>query len=198
MTSQDQLNPDTAVTIGRITAAHGIRGEVKVEPLTDFPQRFQPGSRLWLDGAPHDVERGRPQGRNVILKLRGVDSRTQAEALAGKALLAPEAAPIEDEGVYYLHDVIGLRVEDTAGQTLGRLAEVLSTGSNDVYVVRGDRGELLLPALDDVIRQVDLPGGRILVDVPDGIEFAKPAPPRKRRPSGREKQEAGGKGGGAS
>ena len=94
--------------------------------------------------------------------------------------------------------MIGLRVEDTAGQTLGRLAEVLSTGSNDVYVVRGERGEVLLPALDDVIRQVDLPGGRILVDVPDGIEFAKPAPPRKRRPSGREKQEAGGKGDSAS
>jgi 16S rRNA processing protein RimM len=194
MTSQDQLNPETAVTVGRITTAHGIRGEVKVEPLSDFPQRFQPGSTLWLDGAPHDVERGRPQGRSVIVKLSGVDTRTQAEALAGKALLAPEAARIEDEGVYYLHDVIGLRVEDTAGEALGRLAEVLSTGSNDVYVVRGDRGELLLPALDDVIREVDVPGGRILVDIPEGIEFAKPAPPRKRRPSGREKQEAGGKG----
>jgi 16S rRNA processing protein RimM len=198
MASQEPLNPETAVTVGRITTAHGIRGEVKVEPLTDFPRRFQPGSTLWLDGVPHDVERGRPQGRNVILKLRGVETRTQAEALAGKALLAPEAAQIEDEGVYYLHDVVGLRVEDAAGQTLGRLAEVLSTGSNDVYVVRGERGELLLPALDDVIREVDVTGGRILVDVPEGIEFAKPAPPRKRRPSGREKQEAGGHGGSAT
>ena len=188
----NRLNPQTAVTVGRITAAHGIRGELKVQPLTDFPQRFQPGSRLWLDGAPHDVERGRPQGRNVILKLRGVDTRTQAEALAGKELLAPEATQIEAEGVYYLHDVIGLRVEDAAGETLGELAEVLSTGSNDVYVVRGERGEMLLPALDDVVRRVDVAGGRIIVDVPNGIEFARPAPPRSRRPSGREKQEAGG------
>jgi 16S rRNA processing protein RimM len=198
MASQEPLNPETAVTIGRITAAHGIRGEVKVEPLTDFPRRFQPGSILWLDGAPHDVERGRPQGRSVILKLSGVDSRTQAEALAGKDLLAAEATPIEGEGIYYLHDIVGLRVEDAAGQTLGRLAEVLSTGSNDVYVVRGDRGELLLPALDDVVREVDVARGRIVVDVPEGIEFAKPAPPRKKRPSGREKQEAGGQGGSAT
>ncbi len=178
------INHETAVTIGRITTAHGIRGEIKVEPLTDFPERFQPGSRLWLDGTPYEVKRGRWQRRTVILKLRGIDSRTQAEALAGKALTAPEATPIEDQDVYYLHDVIGLRVEDTAGETLGKLAEVLSTGSNDVYVVRGERGELLLPALDDVIHEVDIAGGRIVVAVPDGLDFARPAQARGPRRKG--------------
>jgi len=184
LTSDSDLNLATAVTVGRITAAHGIRGEIKVEPLSDFPARFQPGSRLWLDGVPYEVERGRWQKRSVILKLRGVDSRTQAEALPGKELLAAEVTPIEDEDVYYLHDVIGLRVEDTKGELLGKLTEVLSTGSNDVYVVRGDHGELLLPALDDVIREVDVPGGRIVVDIPDGIEFARPGPPSGRRDKG--------------
>ena len=178
----EAFNPETAVTVGRISAAHGIRGEVKVEPLTDFPERFQPGSRLWIEGVAHEVERGRWQRRNVILQLRDVADRNQAEALVGKALLAAEATPIQEEDVYYLHDVIGLRVEDASGDPLGKLAEVLSTGSNDVYVVRGDRGELLLPALDDVVREVDVPGGRIVVDVPDGIEFARAAPPRPRRP----------------
>jgi 16S rRNA processing protein RimM len=181
LTSDSDLNPETAVTVGRITAAHGIRGEIKVEPLTDFPERFQPGSRLWIDGTPYEVERGRWQGRSVVLKLSGVDTRNEAEALPGKQLLAPEATEIEEEDTYYLHDVIGLRVEDAAGETLGELAEVLSTGSNDVYVVRGERGELLLPALDDVVRQVDIPGGRIVVDVPEGIEFARAAQPRNRR-----------------
>jgi 16S rRNA processing protein RimM len=184
MTPEDALDPKTAVAVGRITSAHGIRGEVNVESLTDFPQRFQPGSRLWIDGSPYNVERGRPQGRSVILKLSEVADRNQAEALTGKTLLAPEASQIEDEDVYYLHDIVGLHVETRDGETLGDLAEVLSTGSNDVYVVRGDRGELLLPALDDVILEVDVKAGRILVDIPEGIEFTKPAAPRTRRPKG--------------
>jgi 16S rRNA processing protein RimM len=182
LTTDPELNPQTAVTVGRITAAHGIRGEVKVEPLTDFPERFERGSRLWLDGTPFDVERGRWQGRNVILKLHGIDSRTQAEALARKQLQAPEAMQIQDENVYYLHDIIGLRVEDRSGKQLGQLADVFSTGANDVYVVRGEQGELLLPALDDVVLEVDAKAGRIVVEVPEGIEFARPAAPRKKRP----------------
>jgi 16S rRNA processing protein RimM len=182
LTRDPELNPKTAVTVGRITTAHGIRGEVKVEPLSDFPERFERGSRLWLDGAPRDVERGRWQGRNVILKVTGVDDRTQAEALVGKELLAPEAMQIEDEDVYYLHDIIGLRVEDGSGEKLGQLADVFSTGANDVYVVRGEQGELLLPALDDVVLDVDPKAGRIVVEVPDGIEFAKPGAPKNKRP----------------
>jgi 16S rRNA processing protein RimM len=161
------------VTVGRIVAAHGIRGELKVESLTDFPERFETGSRLWLNGEQWVVERGRISGRSVILKLRGLDTRSEAEALRGGELTVPEPAKLEDEGVYYLHDIIGLPVYDTTGETLGKLFDVLSTGSTDVYVVRGDRGELLLPALDDVVTEVDVAGGRIVVDVPEGIEFQK-------------------------
>ncbi|HLG12083.1 MAG TPA: ribosome maturation factor RimM, partial [Dehalococcoidia bacterium] len=183
MTTPDpELDPATAVTVGRITAPHGIRGEVKVEPLTDFPQRFEAGSRLWLDGVPYTVERGRWQQRNVILKLRGIDTRNQAEALPGKELLAPQAMPIEDEGVYYLHDILGARVQETSGAALGELADVFSTGANDVYVVRGPRGEILLPALDDVVLEVDLQARRITVAIPDGLEFTTAAPPKRRRP----------------
>jgi 16S rRNA processing protein RimM len=190
MTPTPELNPETAVTVGRISAAHGVRGEVKVQPLTDFPERFQRGSLLWMDGAPQKVVLGRPQGRNIILKLEGVNTRTDAEALIGKELMATEATLIEEEDVYYLHDVIGLLVEDEKGETLGQLAEVLSTGSNDVFVVRGERGELLLPAMDDVVREVDIAGGRVVVEVPDGIEFAKaPQPrPRGRRPPQRKER----------
>jgi len=183
MTTPDpELDPATAVTVGRITAPHGIRGEVKVEPLTDFPQRFEAGSRLWLDGVPYTVERGRWQQRNVILKLRGIDTRNQAEALPGKELLAPQAMPIEAEGVYYLHDILGARVQEASGAALGELADVFSTGANDVYVVRGPRGEILLPALDDVVLEVDLQARRITVAIPDGLEFTTAAPPKRRRP----------------
>ena len=144
-----------------------------MQPLTDFPERFEAGSRLWLNGAERIVQRGRWAGRSVILKLRGLETRNEAETLRGAELTVPEAAELVDEGVYYLHDIIGLPVFDAGGRTLGTLEEVFSTGSTDVYVVRGDRGELLLPALDDVVTEVDLSGGRIVVSVPEGIEFQR-------------------------
>lgn len=161
------------VTVGRILAPHGIRGELKVQPLTDFPERFETGSRLWLNGQQWVVQRGRWAGRSVILKLRGLETRDEAEALRGAELTVPEVTELEDEGVYYLHDIVGLSVFDADGQQIGRLDDVFSTGSTDVYVVRGDRGELLLPALDDVVTEVDVADGRIVVAIPEGIEWAK-------------------------
>jgi 16S rRNA processing protein RimM len=184
------------ITVARIIAVHGVHGEVKVEPLSDFPHRFERGSSLVLDGAPVVVERSRAQGRNLILKLEGIDTRNAAEELTGKELTVAEAAAIEEEGVYYLHDVIGLRVEDGSGKELGRLVEVLSTGSNDVYVVRGEEGELLLPALEDVILRVDVSAGLMVVDVPPGIEFQAAAAP-SRRPARRRPPASQGPGGGA-
>lgn len=185
------LDPRKAVTVGRVLTPHGVRGEIKVEPATDFPERFAPGSRLWLDGRPYVVERSRAQGASLIVKLLGVDSRNDAEVLRAKRLYAAEPFRIEAEGLYYVHDIIGLRVETESGEALGEVEEVLATGSNDVYVVRGERGELLLPALDDVVKRVDTESRRMIVEVPPGIEFQPAAsrtrqrrPPRRpRRPS---------------
>lgn len=182
MTSdQTPLDQSTSVSIGRIAAAHGIYGEIKVDPLTDFPQRFDQGSQVWLAGQPRRVQRSRWQGKLVILKLAGINDRTTAESLKGQELQAPEAMPIEDEDVYYRHDIIGLDVVDQSGETLGKVEDVFSTGANDVYVVRGPRGELLLPAIEDVIKQVDLATGRIFVDLIPGLDFLvyKPKAPRR-------------------
>jgi 16S rRNA processing protein RimM len=161
------------VTVGVILAPHGIRGEFKVQPLTDFPERFEAGSRLWLNGQQWVVQQGRWTGKNLILKLRGLETRNEAEALRGAELTVPEPTTLEDEGVYYLHDIVGLPVVDAVGEKLGTLEEVFNCGSTDVYVIHGDRGELLLPALDDIITEVDIANGRIVVDVPEGIEFQR-------------------------
>jgi len=165
-----ELDPASAVNVGRVMGPHGIRGEIKVEPLTDFADRFQRGRRLWLPDGPHVIERSRWQEDNVLLKLAGIDDRNQAAALRGQELKLPEAGPLE-AGRYYVHDIIGLRVEDNAGESLGTLADVLVTGANDVYVVRGERGELLLPAIEDVVKEVNLAGGLIRVDVLPGLAF---------------------------
>jgi 16S rRNA processing protein RimM len=191
--SDRNLDPKTAVTVGRVVSAHGIQGELKVESLTDFPERFRAGSLLWLEGAPRRIERSRQQSKLMVLKLDAIDSRAEAEAMRGKQLMVPQAQAIEQESVYYLHDIIGLQVMEESGDALGEVVDVLATGSNDVYVVRGGRGEVLLPALDDVVKEVDLRARRMVVDVPEGLRFQprpmhstrKPAR-RGRKPSPRQ------------
>ena len=95
------------------------------------------------------------------------------------------------EGVFYQHDIVGLQAVTTTGEALGRVTEVIATGSNDVYVITGDRGELLLPALEDVVHEIDLASGRIVVEGLEGLEFTRAAAPRPRRPTGEERRLAG-------
>jgi 16S rRNA processing protein RimM len=177
------LDPGTAVSVGRIAGVHGVHGDLKVEPLTDFPERFQRGVVLWLDGEPHSIERARWQRQAVVLKLARIETREEAARLRGRELFLPEPGPLpEGEPIYYQHDVIGLLAKTETGEALGRVEDILSTGSNDVYVVRGERGELLLPAIEDVIRRVDIPGGELIVDLLPGLEFRAKTQgvPRKR------------------
>ena len=175
--------PDSAVTIGRVAGVHGIHGEVKVEPLTDFPERFRQGRRVWLEGTPRSIQNSRWQRRLVYLKLTGIDSREAAQRLQGQELRVPDLLAIEAEDVYYQHDIVGLRVEEESGEALGTVVDILATGANDVYVVHGERGELLLPAIEDVVKRVDVAGGRIVVELLPGLEFVSNTPkaPRPRR-----------------
>ena len=165
------------LAIGRIIAPHGIRGEVKVELLTDFPERFKVGSRAFLGTGTDDVTARpvklaavRPHKGGLLIKLDVVPDRNAAELVRGRYLLIPaaDAMPL-GEHENYLHDLIGLRVETSDGQLLGELKEVLFTGANDVYVVRGPAGEVLLPAIRDVVLQVDLPARRMVVALPEGL-----------------------------
>jgi 16S rRNA processing protein RimM len=197
--SQSALDPNTAVSIGRVAAPHGVHGELRVDPLTDFPDRFDRGRRVWLVGEPHVVERARFQKDAVLLKLAGIDTRTDAQRVQGKELMLPEAGELPpDEGLYYQHDIIGLRVEDSKGETLGAVADILSTGANDVYVVRGERGELLVPAVEDVVREIDVAAGHIVIDLLPGLEFRKStwgrkaAPAQKRHPRAKGPRGGGG------
>jgi 16S rRNA processing protein RimM len=183
-----ELDPRSAVSVGRIAGPHGIRGEIKVQPLTDFPSRFRRGNRVWLDGSPRRIDQSRAQDRLVVLKLDGIDTRTEAEQLRGKELMVPEAEDLEGSDRFYLHDIVGLPVQDESGAELGKIEDVLTTGANDVYVVRGERGELLLPAVEDVVKEIDIKRGRVVVELLPGLEFrstnkAQAARRRARRPS---------------
>ncbi len=167
-----RLNPKY-VTVGKILAPHGIRGEVKVEIMTDFPERFTKRPRLYLGRAarPVQVESARFFKRFVLLKLEGYPDRTSVESLRGELLQVPveEAMPL-DEGEYYLYQMLGLKVVTDEGRSLGEITEVIETGANDVYVVRGETGEILLPDIAEVILDVDMERGVVTVHLIPGLE----------------------------
>lgn len=164
------------VAVGHIVAPHGIRGEVKVELMTDFPERYRPGSKLYLgdlDGVavtPVQVTAARPHKNVMLVKLDTVPDRNAAELLRDQYLLIPEAQIMPlGEHENYVHDLVGLQVVAADGEVLGVLTEILFTRANDVYVVTGAEGELLLPALRDVVLQIDLAARRMTVALPEGL-----------------------------
>ena len=156
------------MAVGQVAAPWGVRGDVKVLPLTDFPERFQRAAALWVRGRRHEVRRSRWSRGLVYLRLVGIDSRDSAEELRDALLEVPESdlTPLP-EGQYYRFQVIGLEVRTPEGRSLGRVVEIIATGSNDVYVVRGGPRELLIPAIEDVVLEVDVQGGRLVVEPPE-------------------------------
>jgi len=162
----------THLAVGRILGVHGIRGELKVEVLTDFAQRFAPGSRLLLEGEKIECEvmSARSHKTYLLVKLRGFESRTEAERLHGLHFLVPrDNAEVLPENEYYVDELIGLRIITTDGVELGKLTEVLWTTANEVYVVDGPFGEVLLPAIADVVQEVNLQNGEMLVVLLPGL-----------------------------
>ena len=156
--------------VAQVTGAWGIRGEFKIDILTDNPQRFSPGNRLYVQGAPHEIESRKTVSKRTVLKLRGIDTREQAEALRGKSLeiTGDDLPPLAPE-TFYVHQIIGLEVVSTVGERLGVVADVFKTAGNDVYVVREDTREILVPAIGQVVKEIDLAGGRIVVEVIPGL-----------------------------
>jgi 16S rRNA processing protein RimM len=162
------LKPPASIRVGFVRRAVGLGGEVEVEPLGGNPQRFEPGSVLRAAGGEVRVERAHPAGGRVLrLKLAGIDGRDAADRLRGKYLevAATDLAELP-QGEYYEWQLLGLQVVDPGGHRLGRLEEVLEYPANDVYRVEGRGGELLVPAIREVVREVDLKAGRMVVDLP--------------------------------
>jgi 16S rRNA processing protein RimM len=149
----------------------GLRGEVEVEPLTDSPGRFHAGLSLRAGDTGVEVESVRRGTKGVILKLAGVADRDRADALRGRYLEVDAAeVPALPEGSYYHWQLVGLQVQRVDGTAIGELVDVVDYPANDVYVVRGDAGETLVPALASVVVAIDLDAGTMTVDMPDEVE----------------------------
>jgi len=167
--------PAGLVTIGRIVAPHGLRGEVRVRLETDFPRRFEGLREAHLVHearvVPIVITGQRPHRDGVLLAIEGVTDVDAAERLRGAEIAVGRDAVMPlgpDE--FYVFEVIGLCVRTADGRLLGTVAEVMRAPGNDVYVVRGDDGEVLIPAVRTVVRRVDLASGEMIVDLPEGLE----------------------------
>jgi 16S rRNA processing protein RimM len=163
--------PDYLV-VARVRRPFGVKGELLLQVLTDFPNRLMQHEQLFVgaEKRPLDVESVRRHGQDMLLLLKEFRDRDAAERLRGEALYirVDGLAPLP-QGVYYLHQIEGLEVFTEAGERLGRVKEILKTGANDVYVVQGDEREILLPAIPQVIREIRLEEGRIIVRLMEGL-----------------------------
>jgi 16S rRNA processing protein RimM len=153
------------IRVGQVTAPFGVDGAVKVYPLTDFEDRFAPGSELILRGEVRRVEWWKPGRPTVTVKFAGIDNRTLAELHRGSYLEVPaESAKPLAEGAFYHHQLVGLEVFTASGRRVGTLSNVLERPANDVWVVSAEDGaEHLLPATRDAVAEVNLEAGRVTV-----------------------------------
>ncbi len=164
--------------VGVIERPRGLNGELKVRPLTDFPQRFAPGARVFIAARPRRVERANWHSNRLYLYIDGLRDRESAERLRGELIEVPmDERPHSDEPFWYIDEIEGLPVVELDGRQLGTVREVLQTGANDVYIVdRGAPPDLLVPAVTDVIVAIDPSAGLITVDLPDGLMPDQPSP----------------------
>ncbi len=163
------------IIVGEVVRAHGVRGGVKVKPISDFPHRFSQLKKVVVEmprGPTTELEIVSAAVRKnfVFLTLSGIDSREKAQALQGGFLKIPsaQAAPLADDEFYHF-EVIGFEVQTTAAQSLGLVEEVLALPANDVLVVQANEREYLIPVIKDVIKKIDRPARRITIEAIAGL-----------------------------
>ena len=163
------------ITIGKARKTFGVKGEIKIEPMTDHPERFKDLRRVYLT-SPRGEEKActvasvRYMNGEPVLLLKGYDTPEKARELNGWLVQVPreEAIPLP-EGQYYWFELIGMEVESEAGEKLGTIIDIFETGSNDVYVMQAGRKEIYLPATREVIRQIDRTAKKMIIHVTEGL-----------------------------
>ena len=159
------------VVVGRINGTWGLKGHVKITAYTTNPARYAPGSTLIVDGTPRKVLDANHSQGYPIVKFEGYPDATAAEALRGTMIEIAEAElPPLPEGEYYRHDLLGLAVVTRDGEPIGTLTDALTTGANDVYVIKREgRPDALIPAIPDVVLSVNLVARTMTIEAMPGL-----------------------------
>jgi 16S rRNA processing protein RimM len=156
------------IAIGRVRKPHGIRGELVLSSM--YADVLRPGLRLVIGDRQFELLSLREAPNGCLVRLKGVLNRSEAEVLSGLAVYVPASSlPQLPDGEFYWHEVIGLRVV-AAGVELGRVVDILRTGAHDIYVVHStDKREYFFPAVEEIVTQIDVQHGVMLVEPPEGL-----------------------------
>ena len=162
---------DAMAAVGTIARAHGIKGQVIVNPETDFPEeRFRPGATLFTTRGELKITTARFQNGRPVIGIEGVETMNAAEALAGLELRVPvEELAALPPGTFYHHDLVGCQVVKSGGEIVGNVARVEGTAGGSRLVVAGAKGEIQIPLATDICRTIDVAGKRIVIEPPEGL-----------------------------
>ena len=161
------------LVVGKLGKPHGIHGEIVMDVFTDFPERLKPGIFVWVGSKYQQVRitKKRPHSRGMLLSLDGYCSREEVAELRNQLVYVRTIdRPQLEEGEYYHHQLLGMHVIDEDGSLLGTISRIHETGANDVYLVQGESGkELLIPAIESVILDIDLEHHQLHVRLLPGL-----------------------------
>ena len=158
------------ITIGRVLGHWGIKGKIRVSPMTDFPERFDSGETIYIEEQPYVIESTDWHKGNALVKLKNIESIDDAGEFTGKyfEISAAQVRPLK-AGQYYHYQITGLKVMTTGGREIGAVTDVLTASANDIYVVTGKDGEVLIPATADIIKSIDLTKKVMIIEVVPGL-----------------------------
>ena len=168
---EDHLASHSYVVVGKVLGSWGLLGEIKIEVHSDAPGRFAAGGRVFIQGSPFTIDRSSKKIKNnLVLHLQGIDSPEDANVHTGKWLevLHDQIQPLP-KSKYYYFQMIGMQVFTMEGKCLGTISEILTTGGNDVYVVKTDNRDVLIPALTDVVKEVDVTTNTMRIQLIEGL-----------------------------
>ncbi|GAA0298936.1 16S rRNA processing protein RimM [Gracilibacillus halotolerans] len=164
------------LNVGKIVNTHGVRGEVRIIRITDFEERFEVGTELWIrkqtgELIKAEIDSHRKHKNFDLVRFKGWDNINDVEHLKGSMLLvSKENLGKLEEGEFYYFQIIGLEVYTVTDEYIGKVKEILSPGANDVWVVKAKSGkEYLIPYIDDIVKQVDIEGGRTIIEPMEGL-----------------------------
>lgn len=149
--------------LGVVLRPHGLKGELRVHAYNPEAPHLQANARIWIGGIGWRIESSRPDRGAWLLTLEGVSRREDADALRHALIEAPDESIARVPGEHFVHELVGLEVVTAGGLVVGRIEEVLQPGANDVYVVIGPGGEVLVPATSEVVQSIDLDSGKVFI-----------------------------------
>ena len=177
---------ENLLLIGKVLRPHGVRGLLKIKSYADSDSTFLRAGEIYLCAPKGGVEKWellsiKPHKGHFLMELKGFHTREKAEEYRDADIYIDKSALVKEEGEFFWYELVGLRVYLVTGEYLGKIVEIMPTGSNDVYVVQEGKREYLIPAIEDVVKEVDIENNKMIIDPLEGLlEIAEPGGKKRK------------------